>query len=189
MTAVTPELRILHAIRVAGWVSADRLGAWLPATERTATIDDESLLGNDSFFTATRTPRGEVYGLTALGRTEASDRLAGLLDSTRVATKPLLGEFESFDRRLKVLVTAFQRDRSEANARALVDFHGEVDELLERIADSTPLWTAYPGRFRAAVDEIARQNWDFVASPLLDSYHTVWHFLHRDMRLVTEEAN
>ncbi len=51
------------------------------------------------------------------------------------------------------------------------------------IAAIGPHWVSYPGRLDHAVSQVAQGRAEYVASPLIDSYHTVWHLLHRDLRM------
>jgi hypothetical protein len=168
---------ILHTLRIAGWAMADRL-------------PDSPILDDGTLFRTAVTPRGTMVGLTPAGEQAAEAELeevcGQLKPEARESIPDLLQAFEQVDGRLKDLVTAFQRDRTAARAEPLVILHGEVTELIDAIAAAFPLWECYPARLHDAVRHIQQGDLDHVAAPLLDSLHTVWHLLHRDMRVVTE---
>ncbi|WP_051178182.1 hypothetical protein [Nocardia concava] len=175
--SIPERTRALHAVRIAGWVMTERLPG-IP------------ILSDATLFRTAATPRGELTGLTPAGEQAAELELAAvsahLNTEARERIRALLDAYEQVDGRMKDLVTAFQRDRTAARAEPLVALHGEVAELLDGIAAACPLWDGYPARLRGAVGRIEQGDLDYVAAPLLDSFHTVWHLLHRDMRVVTE---
>lgn len=176
-------LRILHFLNVAGWSTEERVIDWanvLPADART-------VLGGEDFRSVS-SPNGTLWSLSDAGKASAAKGLEAMLTTAsldgRSALDSILAEFETHDPTLKKLVTLYQRDRTAFNARSVSEFHDEVLEVLNRVGEAFPLWSNYPLRLSAAARRIDDGDGDYVASPLLDSYHTVWHVLHRDMRLV-----
>jgi pyruvate,orthophosphate dikinase len=135
------------------------------------------------------TPGGTVWLDERLAE-ERADRAPELLEA-------LYGEFEEHNARLKRIVTAWQlrevdgavvpNDHSDAAyderlRRSLVSLDERFRPLLERLAQLVPRWTVYGRRFDAAIDAIDHDD-RFIASPLLDSYHTVWFELHEELIL------
>ncbi|MCM6773143.1 hypothetical protein NDR87_04160 [Nocardia sp. CDC159] len=177
------EPRILHAIRVAGWLGSERVRSWLP--EAVPDLDGTlaALVGRELLRQAD-TAQGRLFGATESGARQADTAIAaGALALPAIAElTELLREFERADPVLKEHVTAFQRARDAAGAGAVVEFHRAQRDLLARIGASGILWSGYPARFGAAAEAIESGDHDYVASPLIDSYHTVWHLLHRDLR-------
>lgn len=177
------HIALLHAIRVAGWVDTDGLARWAVQDRLRSSIVDE-LLKRMS------TPAGELIGLNDRGQRYASDGLRELIahldpvDAERVDRVSLA--FEPVDADLKSAITGFQRARSAQSAAVLIDFHHTVAGLIDEVAESLHLWRTYRDRLWAAVGRIDVGDYDFVASPRLESYHTVWHLLHRDIRLVAD---
>ncbi|WP_327144297.1 hypothetical protein [Nocardia sp. NBC_01327] len=174
---IPDRTRALHALRVAGWIGLDRFSY-------------EVTPAGAALFKIVDTPRGELAGLTPAGEQAAQVELAAVCRQVDTAGRArileLLGLFEQADGRMKDVVTGFQRDRSAAKAAPLVTLFGEVADVIDALAAAFPLWDGYPARLRTAVQRIDGGELDYVASPLLDSFHTVWHLLHRDMRLVIE---
>lgn len=173
----------LHAVRVAGWLPAGRLATCgLGEPERLAA----ELVGT-GLVRRVSTPRGELLGLTPAGTERATTAVRIWLDGLPAAQKDTLAAslagFERVDPQLKRLVTDWQRGAVPDIAAALADFQASAREPVEAIS-AVPLWSSYPARFDNALRQVAAGETDFVASPLVESYHTVWHLLHRDLRLV-----
>ncbi|MEC4015023.1 hypothetical protein [Streptomyces sp. H27-D2] len=179
----------LHALRVAGWLEADRLSLW-QVTEPLETI---TRLIESGHVRQVRSPRGEMYGLTPAGTERATSLAAGWLgESTRAERAALtaaLAGFEAHDSTLKQLVTAYQRGAIEAVAEQLRELHDRARDALNAVGSAIPLWESYPARLENAALRVEKGELGYLASPLLESYHTVWHVAHRDMRLVCEELN
>ncbi|MBF6062104.1 hypothetical protein IU500_09080 [Nocardia terpenica] len=182
-SVVAVEARILHAMRVAGWLKADRVGAWLPGTPGLHDVLTD--LATREMLRAMETPQGTMYAATESGVALADNAVADLAAASAVGQ--LLGEFEIGDPLLKERITAFQRTRDATGAMAVIEFHSGRADLLRRIGAASVLWSGYPARFEAAVRAIEDGELDHVASPLIDSYHTVWHLLHRDLRIVADK--
>lgn len=184
---VTDQVRTLHAIRVAGWLSCDRIAAWLPDPN-----PEFDILSDTNLFKRVAMPGEEMFALTSEGEHAAQVGLESLLgeldEDGRALLRRRLPEFERFDRTMKDVVTAVQRHRSPARADAVGAFHRDVAGVVDAVASAFPLWRSYSDRLAEAVRQIERGNYTYVASPVIDSYHTTWHLLHRDMRLVVAAA-
>ena len=125
-----------------------------------------------SFFVADRSAVGD-------------ERAAGQLD-----------EFHAFDGRMKALVTAWQvhdvageqtlNDHSDAAYDAailddLAALHADTAAWLEPLAASMRRYDVYRQRLHRALDLARGGDQRFVASPRVDSYHSVWFELHEDL--------
>ena len=178
--------RTLHALRVAGWLAADRLTAW-GIDEPGRTLDR---LTEAELVRLVRSPRGEMYGLTPAGTERATALLTGWLTGDKgpdrgTLTDALAG-FEKHDGTLKRLVTACQQGQRDGAGQRLGAFHQQAHDALAAVGAATALWASYPERLAAALHRVTDGDTDYLASPLVESYHTVWHLAHRDMRLVCE---
>jgi pyruvate,orthophosphate dikinase len=116
------------------------------------------------------------------------------LDEGRVAT--LLEEFHALDGRMKAIVTAWQvrgegaeqtlNDHSDAEYDAgvlddLADLDAGADSWLEPLAAALRRYAAYRLRLRHAVELARAGDQRYLASPRVDSYHSVWFELHEDL--------
>lgn len=103
--------------------------------------------------------------------------------------------FLPVNRRLRELCTAWQvrpdgsvNDHSDAAYDAgirdrLDDIHDGVSPLLARFGAERPRMAGYQQRLEAAMDRLDDGDNTWLASPLVDSYHTVWMHLHQELIL------
>jgi pyruvate, orthophosphate dikinase len=137
------------------------------------------------------------YRLTESGRAVAADRVAA--DAAAWGANRAVAALDAFlalDARMKATVTAWQmreidgeqtfNDHADADydARVLADLdalHAEAGGWLRGVAAGLPRLGRY--RDRLEVANAAAQNGDarYVASPRVDSYHSVWFELHEDL--------
>ncbi len=137
------------------------------------------------------------FRLTADGKAIARERIvadtqAWGIDNARAA----LDAFLDLDRRMKATVTAWQmrevdgaqvfNDHSDAGYDAavladLASLHADADAWLRPLTRGLPRLGTYLARLERA--NAAAQNGDqqYVASPRVDSYHSVWFELHEDL--------
>jgi hypothetical protein len=172
----------LHAMHVSGWVTPERLAGWgIPEPGGML-----AGLSGEGLVCAARTPRGEIFKLTGDGERRAQDWadawLADLPPAGKHALLSLLDSFEDLDPRLKRVISQCQQN-GEAAPAALSQVHEAARGTIVEIAAIGPHWMSYPGRLDHAVSQVAQGRAEYVASPLVDSYHTVWHLLHRDLRM------
>jgi hypothetical protein len=173
----------LHALHVSGWLTRERLVGW--------GVDDPgevlANLSGASLVRVARSPRGELFTLTDEGTARAQawagTWLAGLAAANRAALPALIDSFEDLDPELKRVVSSCQERGAQAGSAALTALHEGARETITMIAAIGPHWVSYPGRLEYAVSQVGRGHGEYLASPLLDSYHTVWHLLHRDLRM------
>jgi pyruvate,orthophosphate dikinase len=109
------------------------------------------------------------------------------------AVVALYEEFCVFNAELKQIMTAWQvrgdgapNDHLDASYDAVVlqrlsDLHGCAEPLLGRLAGLAPRLAAYPLRLARARARIGAGDVGYVARILIDSYHTVWFELHKEL--------
>ena len=107
--------------------------------------------------------------------------------------------FDSFlpvNRRLRDVCSAWQTrpdgtptDHSDGayddTVRDMLDeVHSAVGPILRRMAAVEPRLAGYRPRLQTALDKFDDGESNWLASPLLDSYHTVWMQLHQELILL-----
>jgi pyruvate,orthophosphate dikinase len=144
---------------------------------------------------------GEVTGgsvrLSARGKLKASE----LFGADRSAlgeprSVEFLDQFHPIDLRMKDIVTAWQlrdvggeqvfNDHSDATydgevLNDLTALHAETVEWLSPLADRIYRFDAYRSRLSRALESARAGDQRYVASPRVDSYHSVWFELHEDL--------
>jgi pyruvate, orthophosphate dikinase len=196
---------VLRALMIKGLVNPDGLAVMLATTgEKVAPILDGLVAVRLAEMAA------GSYRLTGEGRLKAlevftADRGQAGGEEFCVAS---LDTFLEFDHRMKDLVTAWQvrgqgdqqtfNDHTDAAYDAAildglaalhVDVTGWLTPLIRRLAR----FTSYQGRLDHALASARGGDQKFVASPRVDSYHSVWFELHEDLirlsgRLRSDEA-
>ena len=103
--------------------------------------------------------------------------------------------FLPVNRQLRDLCTAWQvrpdgsvNDHSDENYDAeirdrLDDIDDSVGPLLKRFAEDIPAMAGYRARLTEALEKLDGGEDSWLASPLIDSYHTVWMHLHQQLLL------
>ena len=103
--------------------------------------------------------------------------------------------FLPVNRQLRDLCTAWQvrpdgsaNDHTDENYDAdirdrLDDIDDAVGPLLKRFAEDIPSMGAYRPRLTEALANLDEGDDAWLASPLIDSYHTVWMHLHQELLL------
>jgi pyruvate, orthophosphate dikinase len=117
-------------------------------------------------------------------------------DRERWGAAPAAAALDAFlplDQRMKTTVTAWQmRDEQTVNdhtdeaydAAVLADLrslHADAAGWLRSLGDAVPRFGQYLARFDRAVAAVDAGDARFVASPRVDSYHSVWFELHEDL--------
>ena len=65
----------------------------------------------------------------------------------------------------------------------LDDINDAVAPLLKRFAEDIPRLSGYRERLNVALEKLDEGDDAWLASPLIDSYHTVWMHLHQELLL------
>lgn len=182
---------VLRTLALLGFASLDRLAVALVAQADTVrNAIDAAPLGHINV-----TPRG--LQVTPQGRTWMQAHLdAERTCIDRPAADHLYRQFMLQDDRFKRLITEWQmrtvdgrqvlNDHADAAYDAsvrerLCGFHGETGALIDEICVVAPRLKSYPLRFARAAAAAAAGDGTMIASPLKDSYHTVWFELHEEL--------
>ena len=142
-------------------------------------------------------PKGPMYQLTEAGKARGAelvtaDRQRWGVDAATRALDALL----TLDLRMKETVTAWQlrtvdgqqviNDHTDAtyDANVLAGFaalHADAAAWLEPLPAGLPRIEDYSVRLAHAADRVAAGEHAYIASPRLDSYHSIWFELHEDL--------
>ncbi len=192
--AVQPE-EIVRALRIKGSATADGLAAATDSTlERVQPVLDA--LGADGLVE----PEADGFRLTSQGRAGGS----ALIESDRQewgaeSANAALQGFGGLDLRLKEVVTAWQvreiggvqvlNDHTDAShdagvLRRLGDVHHDAIDWLTSLRDRPASLDRYRVRLDRALRSATEGDQRFVASPRVDSYHSIWFELHEELILL-----
>jgi hypothetical protein len=109
---------------------------------------------------------------------------------------PLFDGFLPINRRLRDVCSAWQsrpdgtpNDHSDGAYDDTVrdrldDVHSAIGPVLRRMAAIEPRLAGYRPRLQEALDKFDEGESKWLASPLVDSYHTVWMHLHQELILM-----
>ena len=178
---------VLRVMQLKGLCTAERAAGVL----RADVADVAAILTGHEHLLKT-TARG--IALTADGRAWVEDRLSeerAAIDSE--ALEPCFGEFLPLNRRFKELVTGAQQggitgaDHADwpallASMRAL---HASFAPVVDAAGNVAVRLANYRTRFETALEAFAAGDHSMLASPLKDSYHTVWFEFHEELIALT----
>ncbi len=175
-------LEVARTIQLKGLCTVERAAAALGAAESDVTGLVES--APDRFRATPRglmvTPDGRAWVEAAL----ATEREGGDAAALTAAYE----RFTALNHRFKQLVNDWQQANSSANTEALqplldalASLHGDFAPLLSEIAEASPRLASYTPRFAAALRQLRAGDHSMLASPLKDSYHTVWFEYHEEL--------
>jgi pyruvate,orthophosphate dikinase len=103
-----------------------------------------------------------------------------------------LDAFLPLDQRMKTTVTAWQMRGEEVNDHSDAEYdasvlaelrglHEDTGQWLRSLGDAAGRFPQYVARFERAIAAVNGGDERFVASPRVDSYHSVWFELHEDL--------
>jgi pyruvate,orthophosphate dikinase len=186
---------LLHAVRIKGYATEDALADQfgVPADDlgpALAELQDDGLLESAA---------GSLR-MTGAGREAADARLAqDAATWGHERAEAALDRFLDLDQRMKETVTAWQlRDvhgEQVLNDHTDVAYDAAVIERLRDLCQDASAWlqplvgelprlASYGWRLDRALAEVTGGDQRFVASPRVDSCHTVWFELHEDLILL-----
>jgi pyruvate,orthophosphate dikinase len=181
---VTP-FELLRALQLKGLCSVERLAAALGCSEEVVSI---ALAPHESFLKTT--PRG--YALTAEGRDWVQQELQRESAEVTGDLAPAWARFQPLNLQLKVLVTETQMSAINAEherwgwlLESMHSLHAEFRPVVDEVAGLAPRLRGYGRRFDAALAALAGGDQTMLASPLKDSYHTVWFEFHEEFIALT----
>jgi DNA-binding transcriptional ArsR family regulator len=177
------RLLVLHALRLKGMADA---GAIAAASELEAPVVEAELADLLACGLVRFLDKRDSWSLVPDGRTEHARLLSADLDDAGC-----VGVVESAYRRilgvnveLLATVTALQQgDEAIERLRAV---HHEAIGATEELAVELERMRSYGPRLAAALVRVERGEREWVARPLIDSYHSVWHELHEDLLLTLD---
>lgn len=192
-TTTSPELLVLHTLRLSGFVDA-------PAVARRTGLDQgtvDAVLASAAGAGRVKERTGRVAGwtLTADGRSEHARLLAAELDASgaRPAVERAEERFLELNQPFKEICSRWQlrpdgtpNDHSDAAYdRGVVDelgaLHPRAVEVTAELAGSLPRFGRYPRDLAAAWERVDAGEVKAFAAPLQASYHDVWMELHQDL--------
>ncbi|MEM9563783.1 MAG: transcriptional regulator [Actinomycetota bacterium] len=195
MVPSDPELLVLHAVRLVGFVDAPAVAERLdlPLHEVERHLANASADG----FARHRTGARTGWSLTDEGRKENERLLADELDRSghRPVVEAAYRRFVDLNRRVLAICTDWQvrdveghvlNDHTDAEYdRAVIGRLAEADAeatpLLAELAGSLARYAGYGPRLGRALTTIRSGDHDWFTRPTIDSYHTVWFELHEDL--------
>ena len=139
--------------------------------------------------------RGDVLVLTPAGRTEADERFCLVGRPGHEHVQAAYDRFGSLNRTLLAICTDWQvRSGGVPNDHRdpvydwsvidrLVTLDEQVGPVVRRLGKHVDRFVPYRERMREARRRVADGDSDWLLSPRLDSYHTVWMQLHEDLLL------
>jgi pyruvate,orthophosphate dikinase len=184
---------VVRSMAVKGLVGPDAL-----ATSLGCTPDALPVLLDAIVAAGLAKNSGGFYQLTPEGKLRSHDIFAAERDRSggEEAWVATLDRFLEFDRRLKPIATAWQtgpsgdpqayNDHSDAafDARVLDQLgvlHAEASEWLAPLQKRLPRMAAYATRLGRAAEAARGGDPRYMASPRVDSYHSIWFELHEDL--------
>jgi len=201
----TDAFAFMRALSLLGFARHDRIAASLATSVETVRGVLDKLPGHH----VSHGPAG--IGVAPQGRIWLQAKLNAERDCIDQASADLVyQEFMRLDAGFKRLVTDWQvrvaDGRMVANDHTntahddavrfrLRAFHQETMELMPKICAFAPRLEPFKMRFARAAAAVSAGDGSMIASPLKDSYHTVWFELHEELihlsgrNRATEEAN
>ena len=124
------------------------------------------------------------YGLSEQGeaqRVTALDAERAALDAK--ALSACYDDFCTLNSDFKQLVTDVQLGAlaSELAPERLTALHQRFEPLLTRTGETAPRLDSYARRFCAALEALQAGDPRYLASPMVESYHTLWFELHEEL--------
>lgn len=193
MTEQAPDSdAIVRALFIKGFGTVALLAPALLTTEQQLT---PALTGAQS--AGLIEPKGVMYRLTESGKARGEELMA--TDRTAwgsEAANSALDGFLTLDHRMKEVVTAWQM-RDVAGAQVINDhtdtaydagvlasfatLHTDAAKWLDPCTAGLPRLGDYSARLATAAGKVATGDHTFIASPRVDSYHSIWFELHEDL--------
>ncbi|HSQ37624.1 MAG TPA: pyruvate, phosphate dikinase [Acidimicrobiia bacterium] len=191
---LTPQM-VLRALLIKGFTTPEGLVPAFQTSEEEAGVVLERLAADGLAAIA-----GGMFKLTPDGTTAAR----GLIDVDRGQWGPANAEaalhaFLPLDHRMKAVVTGWQmrevdgqqtmNDHSNAayDAAVLADLralHADVAAWLGPLGAGLPRLTEYGARLDRAAAFVGDGDHRYIASPRVDSYHSIWFEFHEDLILL-----
>ncbi len=182
----------LRVLAVKGYATPEGLGAALATSSEDARPVLDRLVADGLAEMAAGS-----FRLTVDGKAAASERIAEDAERLGIArAEAALDAFVALDRRMKATVTAWQmreidgeqtfNDHADPAYDAevmahLAALHADAGCWLDGLLDGLPRLAVYRARLDLANRAAQAGDGRFIASPRVDSYHSVWFELHEDL--------
>ncbi len=174
---------LARLVQLKGLCRPETAAATLAADAATV---ERLLAQHEALFRAT--PRG--VALSPAGRDWLTEQLAA--ERAALDTEALNAAYTRFmqlNTRFKRLVTEWQLATANGHtpealaalAEELAALHAEVHPLVQETAQQLPRLARYAERFDAALARLRAGDASMLASPLKDSYHTIWFEYHEEL--------
>jgi len=176
-------LELARAVQLKGLCTPERAASALATAQQRF---EELMDGNGVFFQST--PRGMM--LSAEGREWVTEQLAAERDAAdQAALNDSYNHFMELNHRFKELVSNWQLSTMDGHSdeqwAALVNDVTAIDGGLAPVLQATATHVArlgsYAGRFKQALSAMRGGDTSMLASPMKDSYHTVWFEYHEEL--------
>jgi pyruvate,orthophosphate dikinase len=188
---------VVRALFIKGFATPEGLAPALGEEETGAILDRTTADGVTELTGAMfqLTPDGKAMGAEMM----ASDRQAWGVENASKA----LDDFLPIDGRMKEIVTAWQmrevdgepvlNDHTDAayDESVLAEFaslHHDAAAWLRPLTEGLARLVLYVARLERAADLVADGNHAYIASPTVDSYHSIWFELHEDLIHLAERT-
>jgi hypothetical protein len=189
-------LLVLHALRLKGFAEAAAVGAFAGLDEAVATSRLEKAQADG--LATHREGRISGWALTSAGRAAHKELVAREIDQAgdaRVTVESAYRQFLAINGELLATCTDWQlrngalNDHTDATydaavVRRLEGVDAAVQPVCADLAGALARFAGYGPRLANALGRVLAGDTEWIAKPVLDSYHTVWFELHEDL-LVT----
>lgn len=181
------ERAVRHAIRVKGMATEDAVAAAVLAEPADIPAALAALESREEIrFRSGRVVSG--WMLTDLGRTRHAEDVS--VQRERLDIPALTITYEGFGILNPVIKTAcaeWQLASDDAGRERAVhqiaEAHAEASLCLKQASLQVPRFSGYRGRLEDALNQVLAGDGRFMASPQVDSYHSVWFECHEDFLL------
>jgi len=176
-------LELVRTVQLKGLCTAARLAKVLGTGEP---VVEAAIAAHGDLFRVT--PRGIT--LTSDGRSWLADQLTAERATVAKGTlEPCYGRFLVLNRRFKQLVSEWQVSSAggytaaafAAMVETLAALHTELRPLVGESGGHVARLRRYATRFDAALAQLRGGDASMLASPLKESYHTVWFEYHEEL--------
>jgi len=194
-----PNLLVLQVLRVKGFVDTEAVSEAVGLSEED-TLDMLNQFSEDG-MASYREGRMVGWMITPEGRSFGEQLLANEVDNLGIRSEieTAYKEFSELNDVFKELCTDWQLKPSAdgSEEEQVLNDHsdpiydkGVVDRLVEldkktqpmcvRLTEQLERFSSYGSRFTYALEMVLKGDTDWIAKPMIESYHTVWFELHEN---------
>ena len=194
-----PNLLVLQVLRVKGFVDTEAVSEAVGLSEED-TLDMLNQFSEDG-MASYREGRMVGWMITPEGRSFGEQLLANEVDNLGIRSEieTAYKEFSELNDTFKELCTDWQLKPSAdgSEEEQVLNDHsdpiydkGVVDRLVEldkktqpmcvRLTEQLERFSSYGSRFTYALEMVLKGDTDWIAKPMIESYHTVWFELHEN---------